>query len=436
MAKKEKVLILSYYFPPCNLTPSERIFSWARYLQKGDYYPIIITRNWDLTVTNSTTAAFQSSGDKVRIEKHDDYEVHYLPYTSSLKDKAFIKLDGTKYYFLYLILAFISNLTNLIVVKRSALSSFYYYTRSLLKQEQDIDKMIVSASPYELFGIAFHLYKFKPLKWIADYRDDWSTSEVYHSSAFKKLLNVFNGYYEKRWLSTCTSFISVSGHYVEKISRFIGKHGEVLTNGYMPENYVATQEPFDLFTITYVGSIYPTQPIELFLDGITSFIDSTEECQMQVYFVGIKNEHGIMQRIAQSIKGYEGYFKFTERVEKQEAIRIQGQSHLLLICSHNNLKGIPGSKLYEYIALRKNVIVYPSDGDIVENTLRETGQGIICHNMKEFNEHLNVFYTRYKQGTSNMDHFNEIAIRKYSREGQADLLIQYLHACSNKNNND
>jgi hypothetical protein len=80
--------------------------------------------------------------------------------------------------------------------------------------------------------------------------------------------------------------------------------------------------------------------------------------------------------------------------------------------------------------------VYPSDGDIVENTLRETGQGIICHNMKEFNEHLNVFYTRYKQGTSNMDHFNEIAIRKYSREGQADLLIQYLHACSNKNNND
>ena len=148
------------------MTPSERIFSWARYLQKGNYYPIIITRNWDLPVTNSTTAAFQSSGDNVRIEKHEDYEVHYLPYKSSLKDKAFIKLDGTRFYFLYLIIAFISNLTNLIFVKRSVFSSFYTYARTLLGQQQDIDKMVVSASPYELFGIAFHLFRFKPIQWM------------------------------------------------------------------------------------------------------------------------------------------------------------------------------------------------------------------------------------------------------------------------------
>ena len=412
------------------MTPSERIFSWARYLQKGNYYPIIITRNWDLPVTNSTTAAFQSSGDNVRIEKHEDYEVHYLPYKSSLKDKAFIKLDGTRFYFLYLIIAFLSNLTNLIFVKRSVFSSFYTYARTLLEQEQDIDKMVASASPYELFGIAFHLFRFKPIQWIADYRDDWSTSEVYHASAFKKLLNIFNRYYEKRWLSTCTSFISVSDHYVEKIGRFTGKPGNVLTNGYMPENYASTQELFDLFTITYVGSIYPTQPIELFLDGIKSFIDSKKECRMQVYFVGIGNEQAIMNRITQSIKGYEPYFKFTERVPKQQAIRIQSRSHLLLICSHNNLKGIPGSKLYEYIALRKNVIVYPTDGDIVENTLRETGQGVICHNKTEFTEHLDLFYNRYKLNPLDKDSFNEMAISKYSREGQTDVLIKLLKSVS------
>jgi len=86
--------------------------------------------------------------------------------------------------------------------------------------------------------------------------------------------------------------------------------------------------------------------------------------------------------------------------------------------------------LYEYIALRKNVIVYPTDGDIVENTLRETGQGIICHNKTEFKEHLDIFYTRYKLDPLDKDSFNEMAIRKYSREGQTDVLIRLLNSVS------
>ena len=45
---KKKVLILSYFFPPCNLPASQRSYGWATQLHEYGYHPIIITRNWSL----------------------------------------------------------------------------------------------------------------------------------------------------------------------------------------------------------------------------------------------------------------------------------------------------------------------------------------------------------------------------------------------------
>lgn len=185
MSQAKKVYILSYYFPPCNLTASERIYSWAKYLKNGDYYPIIITRNWDIPVANSTTSAFLSSGKEVRIEKHDTYEVHYLPYKSSIKDKLFSKLDGTKFYFIYLIASFIFSILSVASIRFSPYYFFYTYLKKLLQNQNGKLQLVVSASPFELFGVAFKLSKLFPLQWIADYRDDWSTSSLHKGNIVK-----------------------------------------------------------------------------------------------------------------------------------------------------------------------------------------------------------------------------------------------------------
>ncbi|MBK7762523.1 MAG: glycosyltransferase [Bacteroidetes bacterium] len=428
MSQAKKVYILSYYFPPCNLTASERIYSWAKYLKNGDYYPIIITRNWDIPVANSTTSAFVSSGTEVRIEKHDTYEVHYLPYKSSIKDKLFIKLDGTKFYFIYLIASFIFSILSVVSIRFSPYYFFYIYLKELLQNQKGKLQLIVSASPFELFGIAFKLSKLFALQWIADYRDDWSTSSLHKENFVKQFLHKVFRYYEKRWLQSADCFLSVSDHYVDKISSFIHKKGYVLTNGYMPENYIKKHVLPTKFTLTYVGSLYPSQPIEKILHGIISFIESkNRNCLLEVVFVGIQHEAQSMNRISQSIQGYENYFRFTGRIPKQEAIAIQAASHLLLICAHENLKGIPGSKLYEYIALRKPVLVYPSDGDIIEESLSKTGQGIICHSQQDMLSALNTYYTMFDENrytTEGM--FDEKMIASFSREKQCEVLIQVL----------
>ena len=47
----ENVLIISYFFPPCNLTASQRAFNWAKYLKEFGYNPIVITRKWDQPIS-------------------------------------------------------------------------------------------------------------------------------------------------------------------------------------------------------------------------------------------------------------------------------------------------------------------------------------------------------------------------------------------------
>lgn len=429
MSQLKKVYILTYYFPPCNLTPSERIFSWAKYLKNGNYYPIIITRNWDIPVANSTSTAFISSGNDIRIEKHDNYEVHYLPYHSSIKDNLFIKLDGTKFYVFYLLASFIFSIINVISFRLSPYAFFYNYLFKLLSQQTGKQKLIVSASPFELFGIAYKLSKKFPLQWIADYRDDWSTSSLYKGNLGKQISHWVFRYYEKRWLSTANCFLSVSDHYVNKISSFLHKKGYLLSNGFMAENYQKHYPLNPKFTLTYVGSLYPSQPIEKILDGIVSFIKTKNKiCKLECVFIGIQNEAQAMQRIMNAVHGYEEFFKFTTRIPKQEAIALQAASHLLLICAHENLKGIPGSKLYEYIALRKPVLVYPSDGDIIEETLSKTQQGIFCNSKDEMQLALQKYYALYEQNLyPTKDDFNEEMITEYSREKQSEVLINALN---------
>ncbi len=424
----QKIIVLSYYFPPCNLTSAERVKAWAQYFKKADLYPIIISRNWDRPIRNFSDT-FIAADNGNHIEKHEDYEVHYINYKPNFKERIFGKLTGTPFYFIYLIIAFFSSIFQLVFIRRTLMFDFYHYCQNLLVNNSDIKKLIVSASPFEMFGIAYHLVRMHDIKWVADYRDDWSTSDLHNGSIGRRLLNKIFRKYEKKWVSTASFFTTVSNHYATKISNLLHIPGYEIQNGFTPTNYEKPAKLFSDFTITYIGSIYPTQPIELFLNSVIEFIKKQPESSpIKIKFIGIKNEANVIKRILPHIKGFESYFQFTERIPKEDAIKIQFSSHCLLICAHANLKGIPSSKIYEYLATKKHVLVYPTDGDIVENILTESGQGVFCHSNFEFQEQLTALYSIYKEGKfPPQTQVNEANINNYTRENYTLKLAKLIN---------
>lgn len=428
----EKIIVLAYCFPPCNATPSERAYSWAAYLNKGNYYPVFITRNWDFDMSNASSDLFKSSGKEVRIEKFDTYEVHYIPYYASWRDQLFTKTTQTKFYFIYLVFSFIYSLLNPLFIRSSSFKHIYRYADDWLGRHTDIKKMVATASPFEFFGMAYLLSKTHNLKWIADYRDDWSTSEVFKASKIKQfLLTHYFSRFEKKWLSTCSSFSSVSEHLVYKIENLIKKPGTCIYNGFMPENYKEqTPQPVNKkFTLCYVGSIYSTQPIIPFLECVNTFIQSypKDSLQFEVQFVGIKNEPQLYASMLKTTEEYASYYSFTTRLPKKDAITLQQRAHCLLAISHQGIKGSPGSKLYEYLAIKKPVLVYPEKGDILFETLSKTKQGIFCESNEELINALHALYQNFLEHKNTSHHFDQEEINKYTREAQTDKLITMLN---------
>lgn len=429
----KKVLILSYYFPPCNLTPSERIYSWAKYFKEFGYYPIIVTRNWDLEIKGFADE-LKSSGEKEKWEKHDGYEVCYLPYKQSLKESFYTEQGGLQRV-VYLLLTVLTNLIQLFTFKFSPLRIFYNKADAILTESKDIDYLIVSAYPYAFFEYAHDLHKKHGVKWVADYRDDWTSNEILNKTTFHRILNKLNARNERKWLSNASFYISVSDFYVEKIKRVIGGgiDGFTIPNGYMRENYlIENVATHDYLSITYVGSLYHNQPIEEFLQAFKVSIDNLQKPAMKILFLGLKSNMNAYNRVMQEMQGYEDYIVCTDRMPKQEVIQWQAASHFLLSVTYEDMKGIPGSKLYEYIALRKPVIVFPGDEDIIENTLSETGQGIVARSKKEMSELLCTIYKDYEVGNILDATIDNLAIDAHDRKTHVAKLAKLLDIFGNE----
>ena len=193
-----KILILTYFFPPGNFAGSYRLFSWAKYLHKFGYYPIVVTRHWNKDQTDYAGISIEK---EITIEKHDTYEVHNIPYKGNLRDRLKAKY-GNKLTFLTKFLSLFELIFQNFITSIIPSRTLYYYAQELITKDPEIKYLFASGKPYILFRFGHFLKKeFPYLRWIADYRDDWTTSEFsvfIRTSPLDKILNKLEAISEKK----------------------------------------------------------------------------------------------------------------------------------------------------------------------------------------------------------------------------------------------
>ncbi len=426
----KKILIISYYFNPCNMTPAFRTYSWAKYFKQNGYYPVIVTRNWDIPITNQLDTDIPT-GSQIRQEKHEDYEVYYLPFKGNLRTRLHLKLQGSVFAFitkpLILIEMFFQNAFPFIL----PFSNFFQFANDYVKKNKNLDFIIISANPYPLFKIGYTMKKKFGVKWVADYRDDWSTSEIkLKNNYIYKLKYLVDAYFEKKWVRTADIVTTVSDHYVNKIQTLLNKKCNLIENGYYHEMYnqVALKPLFSEYTIVYNGTLYDEQPIELFLGAFKQIVrEFNSKLKLRIMFLGLAFNKRQTERVKNELSDYTDYYLITERMDNSKIIEIQLRSHLLLMVSHKGLKGVPGSKLYEYIGSRRPVLICPSDHDIIDQTLKKTGQAIICNTYDEAYSTLKKNIEDYLLNKKTDISINTQEIQQYSRAHQCKLFAELLN---------
>jgi hypothetical protein len=423
----KKVLIISYFFPPCNLTASQRIQGWANYLSSFGYYPTIVTRNWDIKI-NSPEDSLISSGKEITHEKNENYEVYYLPYKASARDEIYSKNKNNRLFqkvskfFTFKDLVF-ENYSNSAI----PFANIYNFSVDLLKKDNSFELLVISGNPFIQFKFGYLLHKKFGIKWIADYRDDWNTTELEtNSKGIKKIISKIQTKSEKKWVGSAECITSVSTVYAEKIGNFVNKKGFVILNGFdgiLKKENISVDK---IFRITYNGSLYPTQPIEVILRVLKKIIQNYSNT-IEIHFPGLGFDKYQKSRVLEVMKGCENFIFITDRIPKDEVIEIQQKSDLLLMISHEGIKGIPSSKMYEYIGLKKRILLYPNDFDIVEETLLDSQLGIICNTEKDIYYHLLNLVKAKQEGKLEEIKFDQSKIDYYSRKNQTEELARLMN---------
>jgi glycosyltransferase involved in cell wall biosynthesis len=407
---------------------------WARYLKEQGWDPIIVTRNWEQHISHPDKMHCDS-GVNLITETNEFFEVNYLPFKGNLRDRLYSKYGNTRFILLRKVLSFIELLGSNFNKAFIPYSNLHAFALDYCKKHDDVKAIIVTGNPFEIFRFGYEIHKQTNIPWIADYRDDWTTSDVnYVTGLLNRFLFQLNKRSEKKWVGTSACITTVSPYYAQKIGRFVQKPGHVLLNGFFEDDIQAFQNRtlYDDFTIIYNGMLYGSQQIEIFLAGFKKFVDANPEFRhrIKLQFPGILYLKDIALRVEKFMTGYEDTLLLTERISREKVLEMQSRAHLLLMVSHIGSKGSPSSKIYEYLGLGRPVLVCPGDEDILDETFTQYNLGFIANTSDETYDLLTTQFQKYLDGSYETMQADTHYTAQFARSTQAKVLADLLNKVS------
>lgn len=432
----QRVLILSYFFPPCNLTAAQRAYSWARYLKELGYFPVIITRRWDVEIEKLQSLA-EATSQQLLHEVHPRYEVYYLPYKPNLRDRIYSGYGNTKYRLLRKLLSLWEIIAQLFTNRFIPFRNIYDFAVSYLNEHPDTSAILVTGNPFILFKFGYQLHKKLGLPWIADYRDAWTTSNInkVNRSPVSEMINRLERYYEKKWCRSAAAITSVSQTVLTEINQLLRVHPSVvIENGYFSDEIpkaVSTnsQGPF---IITYVGTVFPGQQLEFFASAFRRFVEDKNPDEVRLQFLGAGYVDSQLARIHSVYRGLEPYLQVTARIPRREVLKREMESHVLLHFAWKDFSGIIGSKIYEYIGWGKPILICPTDHDIVDRMLAPYNMACLCADADTAVQQLNRLFELHKKGRYDEQVPDADFQKRYTRYGQTQKLAALIDQVTKK----
>lgn len=412
-----KVLVLSYYYHPANFVACERVYSWAKYFNENDLYPIILTRQWNEGQTDIVDLVKNSN---LKVKKYNGYEVHSLPYKNSFRDKL---ASQKKFIFIRKFLSLIEVLKDSLLFNFSRNRMFYKYSQELLNKEQEIKIVIASARPFFLFKVASLISNKNKVQWIADYRDEWTTIEPKPKlSIINYILFLLDRKNERKWIDSSSFFVTTSENIKNRITEKYRKKGFTIFNGYdgeLIEQKLNTKYQSEL-NIVYAGTLYSYQDVGLLIDSVKKYNLKATSFHVKVTYVGVETLPSELNKLRIKINGNPA-FKIIERLDYSELSKLYMDMDILYLTSYEQNIGWLPVKLFDYYKIGKPILLYPSDNGIMSDFISQSNSGISCSNHSEFS----IFINKLRNNQLDLKR-NESFGSIYSRRYQAKVFSQEI----------
>lgn len=420
-----KVLIITYYWPPGSGAGVQRWLKFSKYLPYSGWEPFILTVDPSFATYSATDKSLEveiSHETKVYKTKATDYFRFYKKDKTKIPSAGFANndKDGIRER----VLRFIRG-NFFIPDPRKGWNRFAFRKACEIIEKEKIKHIITTSPPHSTQLIGLELKKRYPdLKWIADLRDPWT--DVYYYDQFypSPLARLIDAGFEKQILKSADRIITVGKSLKDLFSlkvRGIADKIVVITNGYDEDDFsgITLTSP-DNFTISYIGTLSDAYPIEGFLDAIEIIRGKGKEINLR--FVGTISQKQKELILSKDLNSSVEFIKYVDHAKAIEYMSCTS-ALLLIIPDHRSNKSIITGKLFEYIATGKPIIcIGPVEGDAAE-IIKSSGSGCIFDYGKV--SAIEEFVSMLIQSPQVLNQNN---ISKYSRKSLSQQIADLLES--------
>lgn len=412
----KKALIITYYWPPAGGPGVQRWLKFVKYFKDFNIEPIVyIPENPCYSIIDETL--LDEVPANITILRHPIKEPYKIARMLS-KDTTTISKgiipEAKEQNIIQKLLLFIRGNFFIPDARKNWIKPSVKFLSNYIK-DNAIESIITTGPPHSLHLIGLKLKQQLGVKWLADFRDPWTTIGYQKQLRLMRSSIKEHKRLEAQVLTTANQIIVSSYNTSKEFQKITNKPISVITNGYDSEK----TKPIKLdlkFSLAHIGSLLSNRNPEVLWQVLADITKESKifESQFQLNLVGIVSEE-----ILKSLETFEltRYVNLVGYVSHKEAIVFQKKSQILLLIEidSEDTKAIIPGKLFEYMVTNRPIIaIGPKESD-VEKIITETNSGDYF-NYNDYERLKALILKHFESYGKNDLQSHPIGIQKYHRK--------------------
>lgn len=428
-----KVLIITYYWPPSGGSGVQRWLKFVKYLPQWGWQPYVFTPE---------NPSFDIKDPSLLKHVPDEAEVIHFPiwepYDAFLKvskifggassNKPTAVVASKKKSLFQRVTTWVRGNFFIPDPRRFWVKPSVGFLEDFLDANK-ITKIITTGPPHSMHLIGLKLKERNPkLMWIADFRDPWSEWGFLDSLSLSSFARTQHRKLEAKVLRNADRVVTITPFYVRHFARLGNRKVDLLTNGFDEDDFSnLVYSKSSQFVIRHVGIINEKCDPRPFMNALIEWCDENPAAAEHLILEFIGDVHPEFQLFARSSK-ITARVKFPGSMPHADLMRLYGSSSLLLIVltGYKDAEGYMPGKLFEYIATGLPVLGIGPEGGDAAHLLNESGAGVMIDgsNKIRIKEMLSRHYAMWNSAKDAV--VNKSNAASYSRKAITQQLIELL----------
>ncbi|MDY0151064.1 MAG: glycosyl transferase [Candidatus Cloacimonas sp.] len=378
-----KLLLITYYFPPCGGAAVQR---WLRFIsalnKQGTKVTVITTQDGDYPYRDDSL--IDKLPPELKVLRSKPLNFGGLWRNLGQKELPYGSLNSKKGDSLLKRALFWLRLNVIVPDMRIGWNASAYKLAAAQVRNNNYTAVITTGPPHSTHLIGLKLKARFHIKWCTDFRDPWSEIYYLKLNPPSKLTLSLHKRLEKKVIQSADINFIVSSNIADALP---AGNKEVLYNGYNPDDFAnLSYQRIDKFRIKYVGQITAGQNASPLLETLSQL---PELKLIEFSLIGTR-DFPVTPFPVRRIPFLPHHEALKELVNAELLV--------LIINTYEGNKGMLTTKLFEYIASRSPILCIATPGGEAEDIILQSDSGVVLQDKADIAAHITKLYEAWLQG--------------------------------------